>query len=321
VHTDLSQERDLQLVVAAREQAADGVIVLTLRDPAGGQLPSWQPGAHVDLILTPEITRQYSLCGSCADRSCYRIGVLRETMGRGGSAYLHEKALAGSVVHVRGPRNNFPLAPAARYLFIGGGIGITPLIPMLAAADAAGTDWRLAYGGRNRASMAFAAELQAGYPGRVTISPQDETGLLDLETMLAQPRDDLLVYCCGPEPLLAAVEARCARWPTGALHVERFSPRPVGDPVLDTAFEVELRISQKTVTVPVGTSILEAVRAAGVEVLSACSEGTCGTCETAVLEGAIDHRDSLLTPADRAAQNTMMICVSRAACPRLVLRL
>jgi ferredoxin-NADP reductase len=311
----------MQLVVAAREEAADGVIVLTLRDPAGRQLPGWQPGAHVDLLLSPELTRQYSLCGQCEDRLCYRIGVLRESMGRGGSVYLHDNVRTGSVLHVRGPRNNFPLLPAARYLFIGGGIGITPLIPMMAAAHAAGADWRLTYGGRSRASMAFAAELQAAYPGRVTISPQDETGLLDLEAMLSQPRDDLLIYCCGPEPLLAAVEGRCACWPTGALHVERFAPRSVGEPVLDTAFEVELRISGKTVTVPVGTSILEAVRAAGVEVLSACSEGICGTCETAVLEGAIDHRDAVLTPMDRAAQNTMMICVSRAACPRLVLRL
>jgi ferredoxin-NADP reductase len=311
----------MHLVVAAREDAADGVIVLTLRDAAGSQLPSWQPGAHIDLILTPELTRQYSLCGQPDDRSRYRIGVLRESKGRGGSAYLHDNVGAGAVVHVRGPRNNFPLVPAPRYLFIGGGIGITPLIPMLAAAQAAAADWRLVYGGRSRASMAFARELQTGYPGRVTISPQDESGLLDLAAMLAHPRDDLLVYCCGPEPLLAAVEERCAAWRSGALHIERFAPRPVGEPILDGAFEVELAISGKTIAVPAGKSILEAVREAGVEVLSACSEGTCGTCETPVLQGSIDHRDSVLTPTERAAQNTMMVCVSRAACPRLVLSL
>lgn len=311
----------MHLVVAAREEAADGVIVLTLRDAAGSQLPGWQAGAHIDLILTSEFTRQYSLCGQPGDRSCYRIGVLRDSKGRGGSAYLHDNVVTGSVVHVRGPRNNFPLMPAPRYLFIGGGIGITPLIPMLAAAQAAAADWRLVYGGRSRASMAFSKELQAGYPGRVTISPQDESGLLDLAALLSQPRDDLLVYCCGPEPLLAAVEERCASWRSGALHIERFAPRPVAEPILDRAFEVELAISGMTIAVPADKSILEAVRQAGVEVLSACSEGTCGTCETPVLEGSIDHRDTVLTPMERAAQNTMMICVSRAACPRLVLRL
>ena len=321
MRTDLSEEFDMHLVVATREEAADGVIVLTLRDCAGGQLPRWQPGAHVDLILSPEFTRQYSLCGLPTDRTCYRIGVLRDPKGRGGSLYLHDKLFSGSDVHVRGPRNNFPLVQAPRYLFIGGGIGITPLIPMLATAQAAGADWRLVYGGRSRASMAFSEKLQTCYPGRVTLWPQDESGLLNLAVMLAHPAEDLLVYCCGPEPLLAAVEEHCASWRRGMLHVERFAPRPVGEPICDRAFEVELAISGKTIVVPVGKSILEAAREAGVEALSACGEGTCGTCETPVLEGSIDHRDSVLTPAERAAQSTMMICVSRAACPRLVLML
>jgi ferredoxin len=146
-------------------------------------------------------------------------------------------------------------------------------------------------------------------------------GLIDLDRILGTPRPGALVYCCGPEPLLAAVEQRCAAWPEGSLHLERFAPKDVGEPVLTGSFEVELTLSGQTLTVPPEKSILQVVEEAGVQVLSSCQEGTCGTCETAVLSGEVDHRDSLLTPAEQAANDTMFICVSRAACPRLVLEL
>jgi len=321
MHLDSAAAAGLELIVCDRKDAAEGVVVLTLRDAHGAQLPPWQPGAHLDLVLSPDLIRQYSLCGDPDDRCSYQVGVLREPKGRGGSIHVHDRLHIGTVVHVRGPRNHFLLVPAPRYLFIAGGIGITPLVPMLAAAQAAGSDWRLVYGGRSRGSMAFAEELQARYPGRVSVNPQDESGLLDLAQILRDPDDETLVYCCGPEPLLTAVEGRCASWRSGALHLERFAPVAVSEPILSEAFQVELTISGKTIEVPPGKSILEAVQEAGVEVLSACGEGTCGTCETAVLAGSIDHRDSILTPQERAAQNTMMICVSRAACPRLVLKL
>ncbi|MGV4986369.1 PDR/VanB family oxidoreductase [Streptomyces sp. NRAIS4] len=307
---------ELELVVAAREFAAQEVLVLTLRDPLGRELPAWEPGAHVDLLLGPDLERQYSLCGDPADRSGWRIAVLREPAGRGGSAHVHEQLHEGTKVRVRGPRNHFRQEPASRYRFIAGGIGITPILPMLAAAERAGADWTLLYGGRTRASMAFTGEL-ARYGDRVTLAPQDETGLLDLGSALDGLADGTLVYCCGPGPLLDAVEERC---PGGALRVERFQPKDQ-QAGADEEFEVVLARSGRSLTVPPDVSVLDAVRGAGVEVLYSCTEGMCGTCETDVLEGAPDHRDSVLTEEERAAGDTMMICVSRCRGARLLLDL
>ncbi|MER5181205.1 PDR/VanB family oxidoreductase [Streptomyces sp. NPDC002896] len=307
---------EAELVVDRRESAADGVLALTLRHPLGEQLPVWEPGAHIDVLLGPGLERQYSLCGDPADRSVWRIAVLREPDGRGGSAYVHGELGQGDKARVRGPRNHFALEAAPRYRFIAGGIGITPILPMLAAAEAAGAEWTLLYGGRTRGSMAFTDELGA-YGDRVTIAPQDEAGLLDLATVLDDVPEGTLVYCCGPGALLDAVEERC---PGGLLHIERFQPKEQ-ETGPDTSFEVELSRSGKTVTVPEGVSVLDAVRSAGVEVLYSCAEGTCGTCETDVLEGTPDHRDSVLTDEEREAGETLMICVSRCQGPRLVLDL
>jgi ferredoxin-NADP reductase len=224
-------------------------------------------------------------------------------------------------VRVRGPRNHFTLVDAPRYLFLAGGIGITPILPMVAAAEAAGADWRLVYGGRTRASMAFRDRLEERHPGRVDVRPQDETGLLDLASLLDEPAEGTAVYCCGPEPLLAAVEERCAAWPAGALHLERFAPKAGADDGPREAFEVELAQSGTTLTVPADRSILEVVEEAGVGILSSCREGTCGTCETGVLEGVPDHRDSVLTSEEQAENDAMMICVSRSCSARLVLDL
>jgi ferredoxin-NADP reductase len=313
-------EVDLRLRVDRRDAEADGVVVLELHDPSGAPLPAWAPGAHIDLTAGPAV-RQYSLCGDPADRSRWRIAVLRETTGRGGSQYVHDKLAAGDLVDVRGPRNHFGLEPSPRYLFLAGGIGITPIVPMVAAAEASGAEWELLYGGRTRASMAFGSELEETYGSRVALRPQDEYGLLNLQGVLGIPRPDTLVYCCGPEPLLLAVEQQCAGWPTGALHLERFTPKAQGEPVRHDSFDVELTQSGMTLTVPPDRSILDVADAAGVPVLFSCREGTCGTCETPVLEGVVDHRDSLLTPEEQAANDTMFICVSRAATPRLVLDL
>ncbi|NEY34053.1 2Fe-2S iron-sulfur cluster binding domain-containing protein [Streptomyces sp. PRKS01-65] len=305
-----------ELVVERCEPAAAGVRALVLRRPEGGALPSWEPGAHIDLLLGPGLERQYSLCGDPADRHTWRIAVLREPDGRGGSAYVHDRLAPGAAVRVRGPRNHFPLEAAPRYRFVAGGIGITPILPMLAAVEAAGAEWTLLYGGRTRASMAFTGEL-ARYGDRVTLAPQDATGLLDLGPVLDGLPDGTLVYCCGPGPLLDAVEERC---PPRALRTERFRPKEPRAGA-DAEFEVELARSGRTVTVPPGRSVLDAVRAAGVEVLYSCTEGTCGTCETDVLEGVPDHRDSVLTPQEREAGQTMLVCVSRCRGTRLVLDL
>ncbi|MDH6606119.1 ferredoxin-NADP reductase [Streptomyces sp. SAI-208] len=312
----MSDAYEAELVVDRRDAAADGVLALTLRHPLGEQLPAWEPGAHIDVLLGPALERQYSLCGDPSDRSCWRIAVLREPEGRGGSAHVHQQLRQGDKVRVRGPRNHFALRPAPRYRFVAGGIGITPILPMLAAAEEAGAEWTLLYGGRTRGSMAFTEELSR-YGDRVTVAPQDETGLLDLASVLDGVPEGTLVYCCGPGPLLDAVEERC---PAGLLHMERFTPkyRPEGE---NTQFEVELAQTGTTITVAPDVSVLDAVRAAGVEVLFSCTEGTCGTCETDVLDGTPDHRDSVLTDEEREAGETMMICVSRCRGKKLVLDL
>jgi ferredoxin len=190
---------------------------------------------------------------------------------------------------------------------------------MLAAVESAGAQWQLVYGGRTRSSMAFREELWARYGDKVAIRPQDETGLLDLDRLLGAPAPDILVYCCGPEPLLQAVEERCAAWPRGSLHVERFAPKAMGEPVLQETFEIELKRSGLRLVVPSEKSILEVLTDARVQVLSSCTEGTCGTCETMVIEGIPEHRDSVLTEEERSVGDAMMICVSRSLTPTLVL--
>ncbi|MEU8344251.1 PDR/VanB family oxidoreductase [Spirillospora sp. NPDC048832] len=302
---------EIEVVVGDRVVLADGVVGLALRAADGGELPGWGPGAHVDVVLEDGLERQYSLCGDPADAREWRIGVLKEGPG---STFVHERVRVGDRLTVRGPRNHFALEDAPRYVFLAGGIGITPILPMVAEAEAAGADWRLFYGGRRRASMAFLDELSR-FGERVEIWPQDERGLLDLDAILGGA-GDALVYCCGPEAMLAAVEERCG---THVLRTERFSPKAVTGEA--EAFDVELALSGRTLRVEAGRSILETVEKAGVSVLSSCREGTCGTCETVVLGGEPDHRDSVLTEAERADGGFMMICVSRARGPRLVLEL
>ncbi|WP_345771541.1 PDR/VanB family oxidoreductase [Geodermatophilus sabuli] len=308
------------LQVVDKSTVAEDVVTLTLADPDGRRLPDWTPGAHIDLVLPTGDTRQYSLCGDRFDSRTYRIGVLREPAGRGGSAFVHDSLQPGDTVGVGGPRNNFPLVPSERYLFVAGGIGITPLLPMVTQAAMLGADWRLLYGGRRRASMAFLDEL-APHGDRVRVMPQDETGLLDLPAFLGEPEPGTKVYCCGPGPLLDAMGLACVDWPPSALRTERFVAEEQAAPVRTAPFEVQLARTGTTVTVPLGTSVLEAVGSAGVEVLSSCRQGTCGTCETTVLDGVPDHRDSILDDAERAAGDCMFICVSRAASDRLVLDL
>jgi ferredoxin-NADP reductase len=313
-------ERRSDLVITAREVRAEGVISLTLADPGGAQLPAWTPGAHIDLLLDDTV-RQYSLCGPAGDQHTWRIAILLDPGGRGGSVKVHETLNAGDRVAVRGPRNHFPLHAAPRYIFIAGGIGITPILPMIAVATEAGSDWQLYYGGRSQGSMAFLDEL-ALYGDRVIIWPDDERGLLPLDEILGDPADGALVYCCGPEGLLTAAEQRCAAWPVSALHLERFTAKPQPAPGGEEAtFEVVCQRSGLTVAVPPGKSIIDALDENGVSVLSSCLEGVCGTCETQVLEGVPDHRDSLLSEDEREANEYMMVCVSRSKSDRLVLDL
>lgn len=307
--------------VSAVTAVADGVIALTLVDPDGGLLPEWQPGAHLDVVLPGPLVRQYSLCGATSDRTRYRIAVLFERDGRGGFRYLHERVHAGDELRIRGPRNNFRLEEAEFYQFVAGGIGITPILPMIAEVQRAGLSWALLYGGRSLDSMAFLDELEA-YPGQVTVVPQDRLGLPDLDALLGDRKPGTKVYCCGPGGggLIDAVRARCDE---EVLRYELFRAPETDD--VDSAgdhpFEVVLASTGKTVLVQPGESVLAKVLDSGADVLHDCRDGICGSCETAILEGEADHRDHVLTAAEQRENSCMMICVSRCRGERLVLDL
>jgi len=309
-----------EVVVSGILPEAFGVVSLLLKPVGDEKLPSWEPGAHIDLILGLDLERQYSLCGDLGDPFQWQVSVLREPESRGGSACVHEMLQVGDVLRYRGPRNNFALQPVDEYLFIAGGIGITPILPMIARCTADNLNWRLVYGGRSKASMAFTTML-AEHGERVTFWPQDTLGLIDLDTLLAEPRPGVAIYSCGPEPLLAAVEDRCQAWPTGTLHLERFRPRQGALDGPSTAFEVELEESGMVLEIPAEESILDILESAGIFVPNSCREGTCGTCETVVLEGTPDHRDSYLTSEEQAAGEIILVCCSRSLSKRLVLDL
>ncbi|AFR47374.1 PDR/VanB family oxidoreductase [Gordonia sp. KTR9] len=310
----------LVAVVDGIDHPTQEVVTVSLTEQAGAKLPTWEPGAHIDLIVGDGLIRQYSLCGDPADRHHYRLGVLNEPDGRGGSAAVHQLAV-GDRVEISEPRNHFRLLPAPSYLFIAGGIGITPLMPMMQAATSAGADWKLAYGGRRRESIAFGECLHATYGDRVALYPQDECGLLDVEGLLSGLVPGSLVYTCGPEPLLNAVESVGEKLAPGTVHVERFAAKEIDEPVRTEGFTVWLAKSELALTVPPDRSILEVVTAAGIEVSTSCEDGICGTCETRVLAGTPDHRDSVLDEAEKEANDAMMICVSRACGDRLELDL
>lgn len=315
-------ERDLELVVTGTELVAKGVLRVTLASQDGVDLPVWRPGAHIDLHFASrgvEYVRQYSLCGRTTDRRHWQVAVLLVPDGRGGSVHIHDAFAEGDTVRVTGPRNNFPLVSARRYLFIAGGIGITPMLPMIAEVAASGGDWRLAYCGRSIDSMAFVDDVVSLGADRVLLQPSDTLGRADLGALIAQADPETVIYCCGPESMLRTVDESCAFWSPGRVHVERFSRREDGEQSAVTVFEVEFARSGVAVTVPLERSILDMAEEFGVDIDSSCQDGVCGTCETKVISGTPDHRDEVLSQKERAAGQTMMVCVSRSCSARLVL--
>ena len=307
----------LDVTISARVAVATGVVALTLVAADGRDLPLWRPGAHVDVTLPTGVTRQYSLCGDPEDRSTWRIAVLREERSRGGSAWIHDQAGEGTSLTVGAPRNLFALEPARRHVFVAGGVGITPILPMIHEAERSGVPWELWYGGRSRASMAFADDLLR-FGDRVHLVPGDTAGRIPIAEVLGTPSTGTTVYCCGPESMVAAVRDACATWEPGTLHVERFASEGVAVNG-SAAFDVHCARSGVDVRVEEGTSVLDALLEAGVEADYSCTQGFCGTCETRVLDGVPDHRDDYLDHS--ATPDTMMICVSRSRCARLVLDL
>jgi ferredoxin-NADP reductase len=319
---DAATETEFVTRVIDRRDVATGVISLRLARADGTPMPAWQPGAHIDVLLDADLTRQYSVCGDQDDRESWQIGVLRELAGRGGSAFIHDNVTVGTELRVRGPRNHFELTPAPRYTFIAGGIGITPILPMIRQCHRDGADWHLWYGGRSSDSMAFSEEiLELGEAEHVTLVPQDVHGTLDLRRIIGGAAADTAVYCCGPEALLQAVERECAGTPACRLYVERFAPTAGAESAANDSFEVELAASGTTLSVPADRTVLDVLVEAGVDIVSSCAEGICGTCEVAVMGGKVDHRDSVLSDDEREANTSMFVCVSRSLSPKLVLDL
>lgn len=306
-------------------EIAEGVARIVLFDTDGSTLPPWSPGAHVEVRLPSGKVRQYSLCGPLMDRDSYTISVLREQEGRGGSVEIHSTIKPGQDLTVLQVRNNFLLDDESRYVFIAGGIGITPILPMIEEAKNRDREWHLYYGGRTRQSMAFLDVLETDIlEGRVTVLPQSENGRLDIAGLIAAAPADAGVYCCGPVGLIRAVEDACRNAARPSPHFELFTaaePPVVSDAEDQTGFIVELSASGQEVEIPADRSILDVVRGVMPDVAYSCEEGWCGSCETVVLDGQPVHRDTVLTPEQHAEAGSMMICVSRCAGKRLVLDL
>jgi ferredoxin-NADP reductase len=302
-------DRRLSLVVRRVVVEASDVVSVQLSTADWSPLPSWQPGCHLDVELPSGIVRQYSLCGDPEDRFTYRIAVRR--LGTGSQA-VHALS-AGDVVSVRGPHNAFPFIRVPRYLFIAGGIGITPILPMVRLAAARGADWHFVYRGRSRESMPFLDEISALDAKRVWIRPDTEYGVpVSGAELLTKALPDTQVYCCGPPPMIASVRVDRG---TG-LHYERFSPPPIFD---GHPFSVELRRSGTVLEVPADRSALDVVRDVKPSVAYSCRQGFCGTCRVGLLAGDVQHHDRVLTDDER--QHSMTICVSRARHSRVVLDL
>jgi len=311
----------LTVRVAEKRRISRDTVALVLSSLDGAGLPSWTPGAHIDLVLPNGRTPQYSLCSSPRHDATWRVAVLRQPEGAGGSMYVHDELDVGDELLVRGPRNHFELAPSPRYAFVAGGIGVTPLVPMVEEAERSGANWTLVYCARSREALPFLVELQERYGNRVHANADDEVGLFDLATHFREIAPQTLVYACGPKPFLDATLSATAHWPADTVHFERFTPsEELSKP--NEPFEVELALSGQVLQVPEDRSVLEVLREQGVPVLSSCSEGTCGTCEVTVLGGVVDHRDTVLDADERESGEMMMVCVSRAAAgERLVLDL
>lgn len=308
---------DRTVVIDRVRVEADDVVSLTLRDPRRELLPEWTPGAHLDVFLPSGRQRQYSLDGDPADRASYRITVRRIADGGGGSAEVHDTLRPGDRLRIRGPRNAFPFIAAESYLFVAGGIGITPILPMVAQAARAGIPWRLVYAGRSRASMPFLDELSRLRGGELIVRPDDEFGIAGPADLIDRVAPNSTVYVCGPPALMEAACARVASLdPSVALHTERFSAPPVRDGV---AFDIALTRTGRTVRVGAEESALAAIRRALPGVAYSCQQGFCGTCKVRVLDGAVEHRDRLLSDTERP--DSMLTCVSRSRGGELTLDL
>ena len=309
----------LLLTVADRQVVAhdQNVVAFAMTAPDGRPLPAWHPGAHLDIHLPSGRIRQYSLCGDPELRSAYRIAVRRIPDGGGGSVEMHDGLPVGSTVTTSGPRNAFPLvvpgygSPTTRLRFIAGGIGITPILPMLGLAERLGADWSMIYVGRSRDSIPFLDEVR-DFGDRIRIRTDDIHGIPNGDDLLGECPDGTTVYACGPAPMLTLIRNRLTGRENVELHFERFAPPPVVD---GAQFSVTVASTKAEITVAADETLLAALARSGVDAPYSCQQGFCGTCRTRVLDagnGVVHHRDSLLTEPERDS-GVMLTCVSRGS--------
>jgi ferredoxin-NADP reductase len=300
-------------VITKRELIAPDVVALTLADADGGLLPSWTPGGHIDVRLPSGRRRQYSLCGPPGRRTDYRIAVRRIADGGGGSIEMHEAFAVGDTCEFEGPRNAFYLGTAEHdVLFVIGGIGVTPILPMIQVAARHGINWRAIYAGRSREYMPLLDEVLSVSPDRVTVWADDEHGgFAGVAELLAEAGPTTAVYVCGPSDMLDAVRIARDEHASAPLHYERFSPPPVVDGV---PFELELARSRKVLGIPANRSALDVMLDRDPTTPYSCRQGFCGTCKVKVLAGQVDHRGRIAVGDD-----DMLVCVSRAAGERVVI--
>jgi len=312
----------MSLVVERREERADDVYEFWLGTD-DGTLPQWEPGDHLELRLPSGTIRHYSLCGESGD-AAYRVAVFRDSKGRGGSMEVCDTLKPDMRVDVRGPIKNFRLHAADRYVFVAGGIGITPIVPMIERVDAQGLPWELHYGGRTSRSMAFVDRLLARGRDKVSLMTMDREGPLDIASIVERA-DGAEIYCCGPQGLIDALTEQCGDKGLTKIHFERFAVSNTGGGDRERKdlepFKLELRTSGVTVDVLPGETILGVARRYDPSIPYSCGEGICGSCETKVICGRPRHGDAVLTPEEREASATMMICVGWSESATLVLDL
>ncbi|TXH19044.1 MAG: cytochrome P450 [Gammaproteobacteria bacterium] len=311
-----------RLMVAEAISEGGRILHLKLVDPDGRRLPEWSAGSHVDLVADG-YTRKYSLCGGAGDEGSFRVAIQLEPQGRGGSRHFHDKMRVGQILLAAGPRNHFRLDETAGcYLLIAGGIGITPILAMADRLKASGKSYRLLYAGRHRDAMAFVDRVSRDHADAAEIFVGEDGRRMDLSAELRQFPDEGRIYACGPDRLLAALHELGAKGPPGWLTTESFSGTDTAlDPAREHAFTVHLADSGRDITVAADKTVLDALAEAGIDMPCDCREGLCGSCEATVIEGGIDHRDKVLSPAERTGGTRMMTCCSRAQGDRLVLGL
>ncbi len=306
----VQQPRDVRVVELVL--AADGVICVKVAPLDGAPLPVWASGAHVDLTLPNGLVRQYSLVGAARDLSWYQVAVGLDPASRGGSEYVHMFLRPGQHLTLGGPRNHFALVPAPHYVFVAGGIGITAILSMVRAVAARQGSAEVHYAGRTLEAMPFSQYLRSVAP-RTRLYSRQAGQRINLGQLLSSAPTGAQFYCCGPPRMLAALDEEAAsRGLAEEVHVERFKPadRPPRD---DGPVTVEARRSGVTIDVPADVSVLAGLERAGITLQSGCRSGLCGACVAPVVSGSVDHRDDVLTPAQRSEQSVMLTCVSRSA--------